>query len=71
MGSPPHDYDSSFIKSANVSELFSMFQNCLAYNKESHGLGVRMIETHDDGLYEPHSIERFVVYILVEHPLLV
>lgn len=63
MGSPAQDYAlpaSSFTKSLQGDvDVSSMFMNFQAHHKERHALGVRDIETHGDGSYEPHTFLRY------------
>ena len=62
-GSPPQDYtlpERSFIKSIQGDvDVSGMFHNFTAYVSERQNLGVRCIETKNDGLFEASEFIRF------------
>ena len=65
QGSPPQDYtrtDCSYIKSKQGDvDVGGMFHNFLAHQNERENLGVRWIETQNDGSMERHEFLRFTV----------
>ena len=64
-GSPPQDYSlsaSTFIKSKQGDvDVGAMFNNYPSHPSERHSLGVRVIHTQPEGVYERHEFWRFCV----------
>jgi hypothetical protein len=62
-GSPPQDYSLSagtFIKSKQGDiDVGAMFNNFLTHPTERHSLGVHVIDTQLEGVYERHEFRRF------------
>lgn len=62
-GSPPVDYTQdvrAFRRTISGDiDVGQAFLNHQAHKSERHSLGVRVIETHNDGSFEPHRIMRW------------